>query len=285
MVDRVQTDAIYTDLSAAFDKLDHNIAIAKLDRFGICGNFLRWFRSYLTDRQLKVVIGDCSSDSFHATSGIPQGSHLGPVIFLLYFNDVHYVLKAPRLSYADDLKLFLRIRSTADCLYLQQQLDLFASWCSLNGMVVNPTKCSIITFSRKKRSIAFPYSLLGTSLERVDHIKDLGVFLDSQLSFKQHISYTVSKASFDNSRFHLQNRQEFLRCLQPEIALLLSCALHAGIRRCGLEPRLQQWSGKDRICPTKISSIRTSQVTVERSVSPAELRKSLSANRLGPSSL
>lgn len=117
------------------------------------------------------------------------------MIFLLYFNDVHYVLKAPRLSYADDLKLFLRIRSTADCLYLQQQLDLFASWCSLNGMVVNPTKCSIITFSRKKRSIVFPYSLLGTSLERVDHIKDLGVFLDSQLSFKQHISYTVSKAS------------------------------------------------------------------------------------------
>lgn len=195
MIARVQTDAIYTDLSAAFDKLNHDIAIAKLDRFGVCGNLLSWFGSYLTNRQLRVVIGDCSSDSFHATSGIPQGSHLGPLIFLLYFNDVHLVIKGPRLSYADDLKIFLRICSVADCLYLQQQLDSFASWCSLNGMVVNPTKCSIITFSRKKQPITFDYSLLGTKIERVNHIKDLGVFLDSQLTYKQHISYTVSKAS------------------------------------------------------------------------------------------
>lgn len=195
MTERTQTDVIYTDLSAAFDKLDHAIAIAKLDRLGVSGNLLCWFRTYLTGRQLLVSIGDFKSSSFSASSGIPQGSHLGPLIFLLYFNDVHLLIKGPRLSYADDLKMFLQIRSTTDCHFLQQQIDAFANWCSLNRMVVNPVKCSIITFSRLKQPTLFAYSLYGTIIERVNHVKDLGVIMDSQLSFRQHVSYTVDKAS------------------------------------------------------------------------------------------
>ncbi|XP_055645595.1 uncharacterized protein LOC129782425 [Toxorhynchites rutilus septentrionalis] len=77
MLQYAQTDAIYTDLTAAFDKLNHRIAVAKLDRLGINGNLLQWFQSYLTGRRLAVVIGDCQSSLFAATSGIPQGSHLG----------------------------------------------------------------------------------------------------------------------------------------------------------------------------------------------------------------
>lgn len=92
MIARAQTDVIYTDLTAAFDKLNHEIAIAKLERLGVCGNLLGWFRSYLTGRKLAVALGDCRSASFRASSGIPQGSHLGPLIFLLYFNDVHHVI-------------------------------------------------------------------------------------------------------------------------------------------------------------------------------------------------
>lgn len=195
MVDRAQTDVIYTDLSAAFDKLNHAIAIAKLDRLGINGNLLQWFRSYVTGRQLMVAIGDYRSDTYPATSGIPQGSHLGPLIFLLYFNDVNYVLDGPRLSYADDLKIYLRIRSIADCHFLQRQLHAFADWCTLNRMEVNPAKCSVISFSRIKEPIIFNYNLLGSAIERVSHVKDLGVILDSQLTYKQHISYVVDKAS------------------------------------------------------------------------------------------
>lgn len=195
MAQRMQTDVIYTDLTAAFDKLNHSIAIAKLHRLGVSGNLLHWFRSYLSGRQLMVSIGDCISDTYPASSGIPQGSHLGPLIFLLYFNDVNLVLEVPRLAYADDLKIFLRVQSINDCQFLQQQLEVFANWCRINRMVVNPGKCSVITFSRKKESIAFNYQLSGTTIERTTHVKDLGVILDSQLTYKHHISYTVDKAS------------------------------------------------------------------------------------------
>lgn len=195
MVRHTQTDVIYTDLTAAFDLINHRIAIAKLDRLGIGGNLLQWFQSYLTNRKLKVVIGDCVSPSFLSTSGIPQGSHLGPLIFLLYFNDVHQAIKVPRLSYADDLKLFLEIRSFDDCNLLQQQVQCFTDWCSVNRMIVNPAKCSVITFSRKKRPIRFNYYLSGSEIGRVDHVKDLGVILDTSLTFKHHVSYVVSKAS------------------------------------------------------------------------------------------
>ncbi|XP_053686436.1 uncharacterized protein LOC128735975 [Sabethes cyaneus] len=135
---RAQTDVLYTDLSAAFDKINHDIAIAKLHRLGVSDNLLRWFRSYLTNRQLVVAIGDCRSDSYLASSGIPQGSHLGPLIFLLYFNDVNLAIKCPRLSYADDLKMFSQIRSTDDCHFLQNQLEAFAAWCDVNRMPGGP---------------------------------------------------------------------------------------------------------------------------------------------------
>lgn len=192
---QAQTDVIYTDLTAAFDKLNHEIAIAKLDRLGISDNLLGWFRTYLTGRQLVVTISDVRSDSFRATSGIPQGSHLGPVLFLLYFNDVNHTVRGPRLSFADDLKLFLRVCSIADCSFLQAQIDAFANWCILNRLSVNPAKCSVISFSRKKRTIIYSYNLLGTPIQRVHCIKDLGVLLDAKLSYSQHISYAVDKAS------------------------------------------------------------------------------------------
>lgn len=193
--ERVQTDVIYTDLTAAFDKINHLITIAKLERLGISGLMLRWFKSYLTERQLTVGLEGHFSETFTATSGIPQGSHLGPVIFLLYFDDVNYVIKGPRLSYADDLKMYLRVRSICDAITLQNDLDAFAGWCSLNRMVVNPEKCNVISFSRRKEPVYFNYQLFGKILQRVDHVKDLGVILDAQLTFKHHMSYVIAKAS------------------------------------------------------------------------------------------
>lgn len=195
LAERTQTDVIYTDLSAAFDKINHAIAIAKLEKFGVSGSLLCWFNSYLVGRKLTVSIEGSQSSEFQASSGIPQGSHLGPIIFLLYFNDVNHVLKGPRLSFADDLKLFLRIRSMSDAIQLQEELNTFMAWCALNCMIVNPDKCTVISFARIRNPVIYNYKLHGTDVQRVDHVKDLGVILDSQLTFKRHVSYVVDKAS------------------------------------------------------------------------------------------
>ena len=129
-----QTDVIYTDLSAAFDKINHRIAIAKLKKIGIAGPLLKWFESYLVDRRLSVKIGTTYSASFPVSSGIPQGSHLGPMIFLIYFNDANIALRGPRLSFADDLKIFALVTKLEDAQALQAQLDIFNKWCVNNRM-------------------------------------------------------------------------------------------------------------------------------------------------------
>ena len=192
---RSQTDAVYTDLSAAFDKINHSIAIAKLEMLGFCGSLLTWFKSYLSGRSLRVKIEDALSESIDATSGLAQGSHLGPLVFLFYFNDVNFTLVGPRLAYADDLKLFAKINCPGDAEALQCELDRFAGWCEVNRLVLNPGKCQVITFSRKHIPISFNYQLGDTLVQRVDHVKDLGVILDSKLTFKQHISFITAKAS------------------------------------------------------------------------------------------
>ena len=118
-----QTDAIYTDLSAAFDKINHNITIEKLDRMGFGGNILRWLQSYLADRHIMVKIGENRSRKFHASSGIPQGSHLGPLIFILFSNDVNCILSRPRISLADDMNIYAKVRCSEDALYLQHRME------------------------------------------------------------------------------------------------------------------------------------------------------------------
>ena len=190
-----QIDAIYTDLSAAFDKINHRIAIAKLERLGFCGSLLKWLRSYLSGRVMSVKIGDVFSAIFAVFSGVPQGSHLGPLLYLLYMNDVHLSLSCRKLSYADDIKLFSVINDISDAASLQNQLDIFASWCTTNRMVLNASKCSVMTFTRKRSTISFNYNVSNSSLSRSSSIKDLGVVMDCKLSFNEHISYVVSKAS------------------------------------------------------------------------------------------
>lgn len=202
----VQTDAIYTDLSAAFDKLDHNIAVAKLERMGFSGSLLMWFRSYLTGRSLCVKIGDLLSFWFSAYSGIAQGSHLGPLVFLMYFNDSSFALPSLCLSYADDLKMFFRILSIDDAQLLQTALSTFADWCCTNRMILNPKKCCVVSFSRKKNPITFNYRLHNEAVPRESCVKDLGVLLDSEMTFKHHVSYIVDKAS----RLHFSNHQTIL---------------------------------------------------------------------------
>lgn len=183
-----QTDAIYTDFSAAFDKINHQIIVAKLARLGFSGTILKWLESYLLDRSMSVKIGIHNSSAFKVTSGVPQGSHLGPFIFLLYLNDVNLRLKCFKLSFADDFKLYSTVKRAADAAFLQDQLNEFSDWCDINRMILNPEKCCVITFTRKRQPILHDYSLKRIVLKRESVVKDLGILLDSKMTFKDHIS-------------------------------------------------------------------------------------------------
>ncbi|KAI8426450.1 hypothetical protein MSG28_005277 [Choristoneura fumiferana] len=190
---RVQVDAIYTDFTSAFDKVDHNILLNKLlHDFSVSGEMLAWLRSYLTGRRQRVVKDGYMSAYYPTTSGVPQGSHLGPLLFVLFVNDIGDVIKNSKfLLYADDLKLYKEVKNTSDVELLQMDLDSISRWCASNGMVLNVSKCQHIKFTRNMNIINSSYAIGGVELEEVCTIRDLGVILDNKLSFISHIDSVV----------------------------------------------------------------------------------------------
>lgn len=192
---RLQVDAIYTDFSKAFDKVDHKILCTKLKALGFHGNLLRWIISYLSKRsQLVALKGDYSSPVF-VTSGVPQGSHLGPLFFIAFINDIVNNLSCPTLLYADDLKIFSTIDSMGDAMNLQRDLDAIDHWCINNKMSLNLNKCNVISFTTKTNKIIFPYTINSHLLERKFVVKDLGVIFDDKLTFKQHYDEITERGS------------------------------------------------------------------------------------------
>ena len=132
---RCQVDAIYTDFSKAFDKVNQRILLLKLSHLGFRRETIIWLRSFLCDRWQQVRLGNFPSEPFHVTSGVPQGSHCGPLLFLLFMNDLSQVFHHCNfLFFADDLKLFSCIRSIQDTFLVQSDLDAFCSWCTRNEL-------------------------------------------------------------------------------------------------------------------------------------------------------
>lgn len=196
MEKRLQVDAVYTDLKAAFDCLNHTVLIAKLKKLGLHGSILSWFHSYLIKRTLNVKVGAAISNPLNITSGVPQGSNLGPLLFSIFFNDISRSLEPQsRLFYADDLKIYSVIRRPEDTSNLQRMLDIFQHWCNRNRMTLSINKCSVISFTYKKNPVIVDYSLNNTTLLRVQQICDLGVILDTKLTFNDHMTSTISRAN------------------------------------------------------------------------------------------
>ena len=191
----LQVDSIYTDLSKAFDTVNHHLLLLKLEHIGIQGPLLLWISSYIQGRSCRVRIKGHLSNEFSVTSGVPQGSHLGPLLFLLFFNDASHIFSNVEiLLFADDLKIFRTVRSLDDCLILQENFEVFDMWCRNNGLSLNLMKCKIISFYRTTRLIPFSYSCAGAEIIRVDKVHDLGILLDSRLTYVPHVEARVSKA-------------------------------------------------------------------------------------------
>ncbi len=192
-----EVDIIYLDLSKAFDKVPHNLLLLKLNSYGISGSLLSWFSSYLTERYQRVVFDGVYSDWLPITSGVPQGSVLGPLPFLIYVNDLlSYTNSQSTIAlFADDSKLYRPIDLPDSTYYLQNDLDNLHKWSLDWAMKFNESKCQVLRALRKKVKTVAQYNLDGQLLECVLYVKDLGVTVCSDVSWTRHIEETLAKAN------------------------------------------------------------------------------------------
>lgn len=194
-----RTDIIYFDFAKAFDSVNHDIILDKLkNQYGINGLLLKFFVEYLSSRVQRVAIGNKLSEELSVASGVPQGSILGPLLFVLFINDIGNDINegSSLLLYADDTKLFREINDDQDCLLLQQDINTLNNWASANKMKFHPAKCKVLSVSLKRFDRdPFSYKLSGVSLQHVNSEKDLGVHMTNNLCWSKHCSYLLSKAS------------------------------------------------------------------------------------------
>lgn len=191
-----QVDTVYTDMSKAFDVVNIDAMLAVMPKYGINGLTLNWLRDYLKERVQYVKIEQTKSTSFKVQSGVPQGSHLGPLLFVMVMNELPDLLPGVYiLIYADDVKIFLPVESLKDCHLLQHSIQRFLTFCKMFGLQVNATKCSIVSFSRRNVKLIHDYSMNGCAISRKESVCDLGVELDSELNFNRHIEKMVAKSN------------------------------------------------------------------------------------------
>jgi ribonuclease P/MRP protein subunit RPP40 len=187
----LQTDVIYTYFSKAFDRLGHEILVRKMKTLGWSSNFVNFLYSYQSGRKQFVSVHGHRSNVLDCSSGVPQGSMLGPPLFSIFINDIIEDLSVSCLLYADDMKIFTSIKEFGDCVRLQDNIDLISTWCIRNSLQLNITKCVVMTLSNKKQKIEFDYNINGVVLERPELVSDLGVLFDNKLSFTGHINFVI----------------------------------------------------------------------------------------------
>ena len=189
-------DAIYLDFAKAFDTVPHRRLIGKLQAYGIKGEMLKWVESFLSERVQEVLVNGSHSARAQVLSGIPQGSVLGPILFVLYINDLPDMLKSDCYLFADDTKILCDIRTREDALSLQKDLHIMEEWSNTWLLRFHPDKCHVLSLGRHENIVcAYHYNLFQQELEHVFDEKDLGVYFDSDLSFNEHIQEKIIKAN------------------------------------------------------------------------------------------
>ena len=190
-----QTDLVVMDFSKAFDKVSHTRLLYKLQWYGIRGQTLAWIKGFLSNRSQRVVVEGEHSEVSPVTSGVPQGSVLGPALFLVYINDLPDCVASQVRLFADDTIIYRSINNDLDRQALQQDLDRLVDWEQDWLMEFHPKKCQVIRVTRARQPIETEYYLHGHQLETVDGAKYLGVTITQNMSWNTHISNTTSKAN------------------------------------------------------------------------------------------
>lgn len=192
---RGQVDAIFLDFSKAFDRVSHSKLLLKLNR--ILGNkqILTWLSNYFQGRSQFVQVKESRSSSAPVLSGVPQGSVLGPLLFLLFINDL--TSSSPLVSFrffADDLVMFSEVKNIEDQKVMNRCLQSVLNWCMQWQMTLNPSKCVSMTITRKRNPLSFVYQLNDSPLEQVSSFKYLGVQISADLRWNRHVDYIYGKA-------------------------------------------------------------------------------------------
>ena len=191
-------DAIYLDFAKAFDTVPHQRLLTKLQGYGIREDVLGWIGQFLQGRRQRVSVNGSRSNWSAVTSGIPQGSVLGPALFVIFINDLPKVVQTTAQMFADDTKLFTSIANEDDREQLQEDLDRLVGWSKTWQLRFNAGKCKTLHLGRNNPHHS--YTMESTSgehitLEETVLEKDLGVHVDPELKFSKHVETQANKAN------------------------------------------------------------------------------------------
>lgn len=189
-------DIIYFDFAKAFDTVPHKRLLKKLQCYGVKGEILNWIEAFLTNRYQMVKVNEALSTKRKVRSGVPQGSVLGPLLFVIYINDLPEVARSMMYLFADDTKILSKIETMDDSKNLQSDIDALFLWSKDWLLKFHPDKCHVLTLGKFDHiPHAFPYCLGDDTLDHVFSEKDLGITIDSELTFEDHIMNQIKKAN------------------------------------------------------------------------------------------
>ena len=182
-------DCIFLDLKKAFDKVPHKRLLWKLEyRGGLGKKMTTWMKNYLVDREMRTIVKDEKSEWRRVTSGVPQGSVLAPIMFLIYVNDMPEKVTSYMSLFADDAKLLRKITEDEDCNKLQQDLDEVYDWSRKWEMEFNNKKCHSMRMGKSKKRPVKVYKMGGTNIDTVSEEKDLGITIQDSLTPEKHVN-------------------------------------------------------------------------------------------------
>ena len=195
LCDGNEIDIAVMDFSKAFDVVPHRRLLYKLSHYGVQGNTLTWIKSFLSNRSQRVVVDGEYSDTAPVTSGVPQGSVLGPILFLLFINDMPDCVQSCCRLFADDSIIYRKVNNDEDATILQNDLDALHKWETDWGMQFNPSKCQILHVSKKKQPSTHTYQIKGSVLETVHSATYLGVEFSSDLAWHKQCNKVAAKGN------------------------------------------------------------------------------------------
>ena len=186
-------DIIYTDFAKAFESVPHKRLFSKVNALGIKGDILQWINSFLSNRRQRVVVEGKSLSWENVKSGVPQGTVLGPILFVIFVNDLTDDLTSMTKLFADDTKVYRGVNNCEDVSSLQDGVETLTTWSRVWQLPFNATKCKCMHLGKKNQQ--HKYKMNEHMLEEVEVEEDLGVIVDKNLKFHKHASFAVKKAN------------------------------------------------------------------------------------------